>query len=101
MTDSSPPNSLAAACDQVQLHGWELWIEYFALGGNATPRDLARHIARTATLSDHENDVLVQALNERFSAMDLDHPLSYARPDPPAPRLPLSSPAPRPLSPPP
>jgi hypothetical protein len=90
MTDSMLPNSLAAACDQVQLHGWELWIEYFALGGNATPRDLARHIARTATLSDHENDVLVQALNERFSAMDLDHPLSYARPDPPAPRSPLS-----------
>lgn len=73
---------LSVACDQAQLGGWELWVRYFALGGNAFPADLDRHIAGTRLLNDHEHDVLVLALNEKFQDMDLDHPIPYMRPDP-------------------
>jgi hypothetical protein len=73
---------LEAAREQAGLSAWQLWLRYFALGGSALASDVARHLRTGDVLSDHEHEVLVHALNERFVEMDLDHPLSYAKDSP-------------------
>jgi hypothetical protein len=77
MSGAADASVLAAAREQAQLSGWELWLRYFALGGTATREGLECHIMGGGVLDDHQNDVLVHALNERFAEMDLGHPLPY------------------------
>jgi hypothetical protein len=57
----------------------DLWLRYFGLGGLATFNEVCAHL-RGAGLDDHEHDVLVHALNERFLELGLDSRIPYSRP---------------------
>lgn len=56
----------------------DLWLRYFALGGMGTPDQVRSYLRLGAVPSEHDHDVLAQALNERFSELGRDHPVQYA-----------------------
>jgi hypothetical protein len=57
-------------------HG-ELWLRYFELGGMSTGFDLEAFLYGILAPSDHDHDVIAQALNERFAELGGDHPVPY------------------------
>ncbi len=76
--------SLRTAMGQADLDLLELWLRYFALGGTASAQEVEAHVdGKRGSGFDGDghlqHDTLVQALNERFMEMDLDHPLPYLR----------------------
>jgi len=54
-----------------------LWWAYFALGGQATPLQLAAILQGEVAPSPHDHDLLSQALNERFTDLGQDSPIPY------------------------
>lgn len=56
----------------------ELWMRYFELGGMSTPGEVRSFLRHRAMPTDHDYDVLAQALNERFSELGRNHPVRYA-----------------------
>lgn len=59
----------------------DLWLRYFALGGMRSPVDVRSYLQGTAVPTDHDHDVLAQALNERFGELGRNHPVLYAGAD--------------------
>jgi hypothetical protein len=53
----------------------ELWWDYVALGGSATPQEVDDMLHERVPLTRTEHDVLVCALNERFAADGLGRPV--------------------------
>lgn len=49
--------------------------------GCGTPVEVESYLRGTAVPSDRDHDVLAQALNERFSDLDRNHPVPYAGAD--------------------
>jgi DNA replication protein DnaD len=56
----------------------DLWVDYLALGGQLMPFELEAFLSGLRPVDDHDHDLIVQALNERFLDLDADHPLAYA-----------------------
>ena len=56
----------------------ELWVRYFGNGGTATLVQFRGLLARRTWRRGLQYDVAVSALNDRFTEMDLDHPLRYS-----------------------
>lgn len=56
----------------------DLWLRYFELGGMSTLIEVGSYLRGDPVPSDHDHDVLAQALNERFSELGRDHPVGYA-----------------------
>jgi hypothetical protein len=74
----------------------QLWLDYAALGGNATQQDIKDYCAGLISLPSKERDILSQAVNERQDpagrprkllamAPYSDSPLTSARQDPTGP----------------
>jgi hypothetical protein len=57
---------LEAAVGAADISFAELWIDYFGLGGERTPHDLAAMIEGRTPIDSHTHDVLAVALNERL-----------------------------------
>jgi hypothetical protein len=76
--DRSRARALEAARDVLGLTVSQLWLAYFGLGGNLLPAAISAALSGDVDLGDHDHDVLVQALNDRFSDLDQNHPLAYA-----------------------
>ncbi len=55
----------------------ELWWAYFTLGGNATPRTVARYLAGSIEPHRTDHDLLAHALNERLTQLGQDSPVPY------------------------
>jgi hypothetical protein len=70
--------ALEAARDMLDMSLAELWIDYVGLGGAMLPEDIQSFLRGERRIADHDHDVLVQALNERFLQGGDDHPLAYA-----------------------
>lgn len=75
--------ALEAARDLLGLPLTQLWLDYLALGGNLPPAAIGAALSGRGGLGDHDHDVLVQALNERFVDRAQNHPLAYADELPP------------------
>jgi hypothetical protein len=73
-----PPESIDAYRHRADLTASELWWRYFALGGNATPAQLAGFLAGGERLGPTDHDRLAQALNERFTSLGQDSPVPYS-----------------------
>jgi len=56
----------------------ELWIAYFGLGGSMSMDELIDLLKGRREVSDHEHDMVAQALNDYFTAKGQDHPVSYS-----------------------
>lgn len=74
----SPSASIEMARTLLGLTLEELWLEYVTLGGSLPSSDIGAFLAGTGELSDHDHDMVVHALNERFVDQAMDHPLAYA-----------------------
>jgi hypothetical protein len=73
-------NPLEAARKEIGLSLDDLWIRYFALGGNAEPLEVNGYLSDLLTLEIREHNVLALALNEAFSDLGMDHPVEYRVP---------------------
>ena len=68
---------LGAALSQLGMTVRDLWIGYFAIGGNGTLADVRGWLDGTAQPSDEDHDLMAHALNEEFADRDLNHPVRY------------------------
>ena len=55
----------------------DLWLRYFALGGMSTVLELEAYLCGSLRLPGHDQNVLVHALNERFSELGRRQSLPY------------------------
>ena len=69
---------LERACRDAGLSSGDLWLRYFALGGNAAPVEVRAHVCGGADLTSAEKDVVIQAINERYMELDRPNRLPYA-----------------------
>ncbi|MFP5318989.1 MAG: hypothetical protein ACLGI2_11940 [Acidimicrobiia bacterium] len=66
---------LEAARVQASMSVSDLWLAYFALGGEMRPDGLRSYLADGTGRVEY--DIVAQALNERFSDLGADHPVPY------------------------
>jgi hypothetical protein len=59
------------------LSAYDVWIGYFAVGGNGAPIDVERWLAGDGDVPLREHNLLAQALNDRFTHGGLNHPIAY------------------------
>ena len=55
----------------------DLWLRYFGLGGMTPSLELDAVVQGALVASDHDHDIVVHALNERFSELGRNHPVPY------------------------
>ncbi len=55
----------------------DLWLRYFELGGMAMPHEVEAFLVGSVIPSAHDHEVLVHALNERFSELGRNHPVPH------------------------
>lgn len=76
----TPARDLEGARRQLGITYHELWLGYFELGGNGSPRDIARWLAGApAAVPARDYDMIAHILNEAFSDQDINHPVPYHR----------------------
>lgn len=68
---------LEAARVQSGLSNLQLWIGFIAVGGTANLQHMMGFLRGADNLDRVEEDMLVHVLNERFTDLDLDHPVPY------------------------
>ena len=73
-----PDNHLDQARVLADLSYAELWLRYFELGGLGSPVEVEAYLYGVLSASDHEHDVLVHAINERFVELGGNHPIPYS-----------------------
>lgn len=56
----------------------ELWIRYFGNGGTAGAEEFKRFLNGVSWPGSLQFDIVVSALNDRFTEIDVDQPVSYA-----------------------
>ncbi|MEO6121268.1 MAG: hypothetical protein ABIW46_07515 [Acidimicrobiales bacterium] len=66
-----------ARLDAALSHG-ELWLRYFEMGGMSTALEVEGYLYGALKPSDHDHDVLVHAINERFVELGGNHPVPYS-----------------------
>jgi hypothetical protein len=74
---SDRPGVFETARDRAGYSVIELWIAYFSIGGRASVADVQAVLAGRVQPDRREHDRLAQALNDRFTDMELDHPVPY------------------------
>jgi hypothetical protein len=72
-------SALQAARDRTGLTLEELWMRYFALGGNADLMDVDAHISGLTVLPVLQGDILAHAVNERLDELITQHRVPYSR----------------------
>jgi hypothetical protein len=55
----------------------ELWIRYYAVGGDAAELEVEAYALDLLVPDDYEHNLIAQALNEYFLDRDEDHPVRY------------------------
>ena len=79
MVDGAPGTValLGTALAHLGMSPRDLWIRYFAVGGNGSLSDVAAWLDGRAEPSDKDHDLMAHALNEEFAARDQNHPVGY------------------------
>jgi hypothetical protein len=72
--------SLTVALQRAQLDVGELWLRYFALGGEAGPVEVDAYIHGLADLPSLQRDMLAHAVNERLDELTGRQRAEYSRP---------------------
>lgn len=78
MTDQ-PGDALDRARQQAGLSQGELWLRYFGLGGMTPALEVEAILYGALEPTDHDRDVVVHALNERFTELGRNHPVPYSQ----------------------
>jgi hypothetical protein len=79
--DVASGSSLRAGFSLSDLELPQLWLAYVGLGGTLSKGGREAALRGTQPLSDHEHDVIAQALNDHFTGRGQDHPVAYAHED--------------------
>lgn len=74
---SAPSFDLENARQQSGLSMSELWFACLGLGGTAMPPELNAYVLGWSTPGRHEYNIVAHALNERFTDMEMNHPVPY------------------------
>jgi hypothetical protein len=69
---------LETARQDVGLSQGDLWLRYFALGGNAMPTEFEAFLSGVLEPAATEYDILVQALNERSMELGSERRWEYS-----------------------
>ena len=77
----APVDALEKARQACGLSTSELWMRYFALGGDAEPLQFEAVLHGALRAADHEHDQVAHALNERFTELGHNHPIAYRADD--------------------
>jgi hypothetical protein len=75
---TSADTSLDDARQDAGLSQAELWLRYFELGGMATPIEVEAYLFGLIVPGAHDHEVLVHALNERFTELGRNHPVPHS-----------------------
>ena len=73
------PDALDQARQEAGLSQGQLWLRYFALGGMSPALEMEAILYGALEPTAHDRDVVVHALNERFSELGGDHPVPYSQ----------------------
>jgi hypothetical protein len=73
---SSP---LQVSWEHADLSLEQLWVRYFALGGDADLVDVEAHLANLHSLPAEQHDMLAHAINERLDEVLARHRVPYSR----------------------
>lgn len=77
-SEAPGPGVLERARIHAALNVHQLWLRYFALGGDAYPDELGGFLTGGVEPGRREYNLLVDALNERFTELDLARSVLYA-----------------------
>lgn len=77
MTDGAADRLNAARLEAGLTQG-ELWLRYFGLGGMTPALEVEAILYGVLTTTPHDHDVVVHALNERFTELGRNHPIAYS-----------------------
>ncbi|MBV9095553.1 MAG: hypothetical protein JO132_17055 [Streptosporangiaceae bacterium] len=69
--------SLSDGWDLSGLTLAELWLRYLALGGTASKTRVAAYAGGLLRPDSYQHNMIAQAINERFTDLGEDHPVSY------------------------
>lgn len=76
---STPPHdALDLARQDAGLTHHDLWVRYFGLGGMTPALELEAVCHGAMIATDPDRDRIAHALNERFTELGLNHPISYS-----------------------
>ena len=78
VSEVAGPGVLERARGRAALSMYDLWLRYFAIGGGSTPGDVESFLTHDVDPGSRQYNLLVDALNERFTEMGLDRPVLYA-----------------------
>ena len=70
--------SLDQARQDAGLSQAELWLRYFELGGMSTPIEVEAYVFGLVVPGAHDHEVIVHALNERFTELGRNHPVPHS-----------------------
>jgi hypothetical protein len=73
-------HGIAAAARRAELTAPQLWLRYFALGGDADPAQVEDYLRGGHLLPAAQADLLAQAVNERFEQLLRTRRAPYSRP---------------------
>jgi len=76
--DESARAALAQAFRHADLSLDELWLRYFAVGGNLDPVDLEAYLVGLAPVPAVEHDMLALTVNERLDELRGRHEVPYS-----------------------
>jgi hypothetical protein len=71
--------SFARAVRHAELSIDQVWLDYFALGGDADPLDVDAYSHGLAELPTGQRDILAHAVNERLDLLAGNHRATYSR----------------------
>lgn len=77
MSTQRPDLSLFEGLQRSGMTPAELWIRYYAVGGDATELEVDAYALGLLSPDDYEHNLIAQALNEFFLDRDEDHPVHY------------------------
>jgi hypothetical protein len=72
-----PVADLDSARQQLSLTATQVWLGYFAMGGDASLVDVRDRLAGDLPVSPRERNIMAQALNDVFAERGMDHPIGY------------------------
>jgi hypothetical protein len=77
--DERQRSAMQAAVEHAGLTLEDLWMRYFALGGDADLMDVDAHLSGLTDLSALQRDILAHAVNERLDELITQHRVPYSR----------------------
>jgi hypothetical protein len=77
MSSPGPGFSLSDGWDLSGLTLNELWLRYLSVGGTAGPARVAAYARGRLRPDSHQHNMIAQAINEHFTDLGEDRPVSY------------------------